>query len=72
MILDWVAIMRYAESPAPAHYTPFDPDLAYRVRLASAWYGMTPSKYVRLMVERAVDELADTNPLMREAFNNKP
>jgi hypothetical protein len=64
--------MRYAETPPPMHYTDFDPSLAYCVRLAAAWYGMTPSKYVRVMVQRAVDDLADHNPLIREAFDNRP
>jgi len=54
------------------HFSDFDPDLAYCVRLAASWYGMTPSKYIRVMIQRAVDELADHNPLMREAFDNKP
>jgi hypothetical protein len=50
----------------------FDPDMAYRIRLAASWYGMTPSKYVRVMVTRALDDLADHNPLIREAFDNRP
>jgi hypothetical protein len=49
-----------------------DPDLSYRIRIAAAWYNLSPSAYMRVSLTRVVDELADTNPLIREAYNHRP
>ena len=48
-----------------AHYTEFPPELAHRVRVAAALADMTPSRYVRTLVERKLAELAEVTPVLR-------
>jgi hypothetical protein len=55
----------------PMNTTPFPPDLAYCIKVAAAFYDISPSAYVRTMVQRAIDDLADHNPLLREVFSHK-
>jgi hypothetical protein len=52
-------------------YTPLPPDLAYCVRIAAAWYDLSPSRYIRYCVQRELDDLADHNPILKEAFTHK-
>jgi hypothetical protein len=52
-------------------YTPLPPDLEHCVRIAAAWYDMSPSRYVRTMIERSIEDLADHNPVLKAAFNHK-
>ncbi len=47
------------------------PELTSDVRLASAWYNLSPAQYVRIVVRRALDELCDFQPLLREAMEMK-
>jgi hypothetical protein len=47
------------------------PHLDYCVRVAASWYDITPKHYVRVMVQRGLDDAADHNPILREAFNHK-
>jgi hypothetical protein len=49
-------------------YTPLPPDLHHCVKVAAAWYDLSASKYVQLIIQRAIDEVADNNPVLREAF----
>jgi hypothetical protein len=46
----------------------FDPDLTYYARVAADWYGITPSEFIRMAVQRYCDELADWNPNVRAAY----
>ena len=52
--------------------TGFPEDLTWRIRVAASLVGMTPSKYVRIHMERITSELADANPLVAAVYDVKP
>jgi hypothetical protein len=52
--------------------TDFPEDLGFRIRVASALAGMTPSRYVRETMARVTAELADVNPLIRQVYERRP
>lgn len=57
---------QYPEEP-----TNLGPDLDYCIRVAAAWYDISPMRYVKIAVQRVLDDAADHNPVLREAFNHK-
>jgi len=46
----------------------FDEELSYKIRLASAYFDMEPSAYIRRLLEADFKRLADGNELLRLAF----
>jgi hypothetical protein len=52
--------------------TDFPEDLGFRIRVASALAGMTPSRYVRETMARVTAELADVNPFIRQVYEHRP
>jgi hypothetical protein len=46
----------------------FDEDISYKIRLASAYFDMEPSAYIRRLLEADVERLAKANELLRLAF----
>jgi hypothetical protein len=49
----------------------FDPDISYKIRLASAYFGMEPSAYVRRLLDAELARLAEANELLRLAFESR-
>jgi hypothetical protein len=54
------------------HYTELPTDLAFAVKVAAAFADVSPSKWIHLMVQRAVEAECDTNPLFRAIVDHKP
>jgi hypothetical protein len=52
--------------------TDFDEDLAFRIRVASALENVTPSRYVRQVMQRVTSELAEANPFIRNVYESRP
>jgi hypothetical protein len=52
--------------------TDFNEDLAFRIRVASALENVTPSRYVRQVMERVTSELAAANPFVRQVYDSRP
>lgn len=44
------------------------PELAADIRLIAAWYGISPTKYVKILCRRAVGEVCDMNQAIAEAI----
>jgi len=53
-------------------HTEFDPDLAYALRHAAVFYRLSTPQYIRQILQRAVDDLCDANPLYKEIIDHKP
>ena len=47
------------------------PELSFGAKVAAAYYNISPSEYVRISVQKNLDQLADSNPLMREILTIK-
>jgi hypothetical protein len=49
-----------------------NPGLTFCLRAAADWYGLSVSRYIERILQTSVDELSDTNPVLREVFTYKP
>jgi hypothetical protein len=52
-------------------HTEFPPDLAFRIRVASALVGVSPARYVRDTMARVTSELASVNPFIRKVYESR-
>jgi hypothetical protein len=53
-------------------HTEFDPELTYALRHAAVFYRLSTPQYIRQILQRAVDDLCDANPLYKEIIDHKP
>ena len=52
--------------------TDFPEDLGFRIRIASALEGKTPSAYVGETMARVTAELAEASPFIRKVYESRP
>jgi hypothetical protein len=65
-------LLSFGSAMAKMSVTDFPEDLGFRIRVASALAGMTPSRYVRETMAKVTAELADVNPFIRQVFEHRP
>jgi hypothetical protein len=53
------------------HYSDLPADLAFAVKVAAAFADVSPSMWIRIMVQRAVEAECDINPLFRAVIDHK-
>ncbi len=45
---------------------PLDSDTSFQLKIAAAWYNKSPSECMRIALQKWLDDVADSNPFLRE------